>query len=196
MTTNDPIHPPEGDADEHRVLRRALAALGEELHDGALDEPSQAAMRATLLAFRERRSAAGRSPHQSWWEGLRAAVAELVFDSRTAAPATGWRSDGPAAGDTVTVCFECETARIDVQAALVDEGRWWKLRGQVVLSDGAATDVRLRRVEGDEAALELDGDAFLARVAPGRYDVVVEIDDGVDAVRATIDLDVPGVSRS
>lgn len=161
-------------------LRDVVARLRESVSTADLDEPSPAALRSVLASFRERPTAAA----PNWLERM---VAALVHDSRSGAP-SGWRSS---ATDGVVHCaFECALGRLDLQAVASDEGRLWRLRGAVLADEREATRATLRRVdaEGPPMLVDVVDGAFAASVEPGRYEIEIELDDGLAAFAAELDL--------
>lgn len=165
---------------ETTFLRGVVERLRESVSTADLDEPSPAALRGVLAAFRDRSTADA----PSWLERI---VASLVHDSRSGAPA-GWRSS---ATDGVVHCaYECSLGRLDLQAVAAEEGRLWRLRGAVLADEREATRATLRRIDVDGLPILVDvvDGAFAADVEPGRYEIEIELDDGRAAFVADIDL--------
>lgn len=104
---------------------------------------------------------------------FRRVVASLTFDSLTAAPAFGLRSEMNAARQLV---YATETAYIDVRVS--PDNDEWEITGQILGSSCASGDVNL---EGDSfsASVELNEvcDFSISAVPNGNYKIFVRLPD-------------------
>jgi hypothetical protein len=164
-------------ADRYRPLLRSLA-------QDRLDEAPAAWKRRALAAIAaERRREAGRAVVRTVSAAI-SRIASLVVDSGAAPALAGVRAGAPAGAVAPVrhLIFESETNRFTLRVERSTEGTFYDIRGQILLTQGAAdaVPVTLRPQKGRARTTrsETTGEFVFERVHPGRYALVVDAAGG------------------
>lgn len=140
--------------------------------------PPTATLEAAKALMAERLA---RRPRVGLLESLKRIVAELAFDSRPRLAVAGLRG----ATESYQLSFECPAATVDLEVErFVDGGQVrFRLMGQVTpTSDAAVGTVALSAPGAFEPIATTDADergVFSMTTQPGRFDVLVMVDDAV-----------------
>ncbi len=125
------------------------------------------------------RSDKPRATMPDWLVHARRIVAELIFDSRAQLALDGYRG----AGSSCQLAYETQCGRVDLRVSENAAGpKPWRIRGQVVLGEdaqvgpvalvAAGTTAPVATVSADQFG------RFRIDAAPGRYDLLVSLDQG------------------
>jgi len=167
---------PEAAQHAHR-LREVLATM----RAAGTDSPPPAAVRRALSAFAEHRAAP-----LGWVSRARRVLARLVLDTRHPIAVAGFRG----AGAGHQLAFRSDVGRLDLQATPRPRaGRdGWRLRGQVALDQEFELGSVVAAPAGETtttAGVEPDEHGrFILDLPSGRYDLLVDVDCGRQALVA------------